>query len=294
MFLGMNSNSFERLGGLPGPFSFLEKNMSVLVPQIMGIINLTPDSFSDGGQFCSSDAVVEQVEQMVAAGAAIIDLGGESTRPFASPVAADEEISRVVPVIKALRKKTDIPLSIDTTKAVVARQALDAGATIVNDISALRHDPQMVEVVKEYLGPVVIMHMQGTPSDMQCCPTYTNVVDEICAFFRERVEWMEAQGIARDRIILDPGIGFGKTLTHNLTILRHVKAFKTLGLPVLIGHSRKSFLEKLLGLPVEARDCPTAIISALVASQGVDILRVHDVAATAQALRLFECLDSGS
>jgi len=264
--------------------------MGLSLPKIMGIINCTPDSFSDGGRFDSVNAAVEQVEEMMAAGVDIIDLGGESSRPFADPVSEAEEISRVIPVLEALRNRTDIPISVDTTKAAVARQALDAGADIVNDISALRADPQMVEVVKSYQGPVVIMHMQGTPRDMQRSPSYTDVVAEICVFFRERVEWLENQGIKGERLVLDPGIGFGKTLEHNLTILRNITAFKSLGFPVLIGHSRKSFLEKLLGLAVENRDCPTAILSALMSFQGVDYLRVHDVAATARALRLAECM----
>ncbi len=256
----------------------------------MGILNVTPDSFSDGGSFTSEAAVIAQVEGMLAADVDIIDVGGESTRPFAEPVAEDEELSRVIPAIEAIRRITDIPISIDTSKAVVARQALATGATMVNDISALRKDPAMVGVVAGYDGPVIIMHMQGTPGDMQVNPRYENVVEEICAFFEERIAWMDKQGIERERIILDPGIGFGKTLDHNLAILRNIDAFKQSGHPVLIGHSRKSFLEKLLGLPVEERDCPTAVISALCAARGADILRVHDVALTRQAVELATAL----
>ncbi len=260
-------------------------------PQLMGILNVTPDSFSDGGRFISSKAVSQQIEQMIAGGADIIDVGGESTRPFAEPVPVEEELTRVIPAIKSVRTiSAAIPISIDTTKAEVARAALDAGATMVNDISALRHDPKMIEVVQSYGGPVIIMHMQGTPGDMQVQPQYTDVVAEIRDFFRERTAWMEARGVAGKRIIIDPGIGFGKTLEHNLTILSNVRSFKELGFPVLIGHSRKSFFEALLKVPMAQRDCPTAVVSALCAQQEVDILRIHDVGATAVALRLVEAL----
>ncbi len=260
------------------------------LPRIMGILNVTPDSFSDGGRFTTPESMVEQVRQMLAAGADIIDVGGESTRPFAEPVSASEELDRVIPAIEAIRGISDVPVSVDTTKAGVARAALAAGATMVNDISALRADPAMVEVVREYDGPVIIMHMQGTPGDMQVDPRYDDVVAEIRAFLGQRIEWLAANGIARERVIIDPGIGFGKTLEHNLAILRNIPAFRELGCPVLIGHSRKSFLEKLLALEVDERDCTTAQISAHCACQGADILRVHDVAATRNALRLLAAL----
>ena len=256
-------------------------------PQVMGILNVTPDSFSDGGSFTTEEAIVNQVEQMIADGVDSIDVGGESTRPFAEPVPVKEELNRVIPAIKAIRKiSSTIPVSIDTTKASVARTALAAGATMVNDISALRHDPEMVELIKGYDGPVIIMHMQGTPGDMQVKPHYENVIAEICTFFTDRIAWMETQGIDPGRIIIDPGIGFGKTLDHNLTLLRNIQELKRLGHPVLIGHSRKSFFDKLLRIPVEKRDCPSAIVSALCAKQEVDILRVHDVAKTVAAIRL--------
>ncbi len=260
------------------------------MPRVMGILNVTPDSFSDGGRFTSDEAVTDQVRQMLAAGVDIIDVGGESTRPFAEPVSEEEELARVIPAIKAIRRQTDIPVSIDTTKANVARAALAAGATMVNDISALRNDPAMLDVVRSYDGPVIIMHMQGTPGDMQVDPRYDDVVAEICDFFSSRIDWLVREGVARERVIIDPGIGFGKTLEHNLAILRAIAAFKKLRCPVLIGHSRKSFFEKLLGLPVADRDCVTAQVSAHCASQGVDILRVHDVGATRNALRLLAAL----
>ena len=254
----------------------------------MGILNVTPDSFSDGGEFVSNSSIALQVKKMVVEGADIIDVGGESTRPFAEVVSGVDELQRVIPTIEAIRGFTDISISVDTTKAEVARQALRAGATMVNDISALRHDPVMVEVVRGYDGPVIIMHMQGSPGDMQVAPRYDNVVEDICDFFRERIAFMEGAGIDRKRIIIDPGIGFGKTCEHNLAILAGIRNFKQLGLPVLIGHSRKSFMEKLLGLPLAERDCPTAVISALLIGYGVDILRVHDVGLNRQAVLLAE------
>ncbi|WP_417913338.1 dihydropteroate synthase [Candidatus Electronema sp. TJ] len=261
-------------------------------PQLMGILNVTPDSFSDGGSFFTAQSLLRQAERLLAEGADIIDIGGESTRPFAQPVAEEEELRRIVPAIEAVRSlSAAVPISIDTTKAAVARAALAAGATMLNDISALRHDPAMLDAARSFDGPVIIMHMQGTPGNMQRDPQYNDVVREICAFFQERTAWMEAQGIRRERIILDPGIGFGKTLEHNLAILRKISAFKQLGFPVLIGHSRKSFLGKLLGLPTEERDWATALVSALCAKQGADMLRVHDVAKTAAALRLAKELE---
>ncbi len=263
--------------------------------QVMGILNVTPDSFSDGGRFTEEQAVVEQAKKMLAHEVDIIDIGGESTRPFAEPVAEQEELARVIPAIQAVRElSADIPISIDTTKGSVAVAALEQGATIINDISALRQDADMVKVVRACEAPVIIMHMLGTPDNMQVAPAYNNVVAEICAFFQERTSWMQSQGIAQERIILDPGIGFGKTLEHNLAILRHVAAFKQLGFPVLIGHSRKSFFEKLLGTPVEERDSPTAVVSALCVQQGADILRVHDVGQTRAAVRLAEVLEESA
>ncbi len=261
----------------------------------MGILNVTPDSFSDGGQCVGGQAVIEQAKKMLAYGVDIIDIGGESTRPFAEPVAEQEELTRVLPAIEAIRGlSSDIPISIDTTKAGVAAAALEQGATIINDISALRQDPEMIQVASSCEVPIIIMHMQGTPENMQVAPEYADVVTEICVFFQERTSWLESQGIAPERIILDPGIGFGKTLEHNVEILRNVATFKQLGFPVLIGHSRKSFMEKLLGTPVEKRDCPTAVVSALCAQQGADILRVHDVGQTVAAVRLAEVFKESS
>lgn len=254
--------------------------------KIMGILNITPDSFSDGGSLMSEDAVKLQIQEMLDSGVDILDVGGESTRPFAEPVSVKEELARVIPVIERIRAVTDLPISIDTTKAVVAEKALAAGATIVNDISALRYDQDMLRVVQGYSGPLVIMHMQGTPGNMQVDPHYDDVVEEIIEFFQERIDWLTANGVDKERIVIDPGIGFGKTVEHNLTILRNVKRFKETGCPVLIGHSRKSFIGKLLDLDVEKRDCATAMLSLFLAQGGADFLRVHNVRLTRQAVQL--------
>ncbi len=256
------------------------------IPKIMGILNVTPDSFSDGGQFDSEASACSQAEALVVSGADIIDVGGESTRPFAESVSVEDELQRVLPAIRAIRSRFPIPISIDTTKAEVARQALDAGADIINDVSALRKDPEMIDLVRETTVPVIIMHMQNTPGDMQLKPQYDNVIHDIIAFFRERIQWLEEKGIDPQRITLDPGIGFGKTVSHNLSILKHLEVFKTLGCPVLLGHSRKRFIEDITGLAVEERDLPTAVVSALALQSGVDIIRVHNVAASHQALQM--------
>jgi dihydropteroate synthase len=258
---------------------------------IMGILNVTPDSFSDGGRFLAESSIATQIDTMVEAGADIIDVGGESTRPFAEPVSIAEELDRVLPAIRMIRQRSSIPISIDTTKAEVARRALAEGADIINDISALRFDRDMISLVRETEVPVIIMHMQGTPSDMQVDPHYDDVVSEIKDFFEERLAWAEENGISRNRFIIDPGIGFGKAVGHNLSILKRVAEFAELGCPVLIGHSRKSFIGKLLGAELDTRDVATAAISALCAQQGVSILRVHDVEKTVQAVRLAEAIN---
>jgi len=264
--------------------------MQRLRTRVMGILNVTPDSFSDGGSFHDCNDALRQAETLIGAGADILDVGGESTRPYAEPVSLADELARTIPLIRAVRARHTIPISIDTTKAEVARQALAAGADIINDISALKKDPAMLEVAAATDAPVIIMHMQGTPADMQNRPIYSNVVDEVLAFLLERIDWMVANGIARKRIIVDPGIGFGKTIAHNLSIIKHLDRFRTLGLPVLLGHSRKSFLGQLTGLEAEKRDLPTAVVSALAVTHQVDIIRVHDVAATRQALQVAEAV----
>lgn len=257
---------------------------------IMGILNVTPDSFSDGGQFTTKDAILQATERMIHEGADILDVGGESTRPFAPPVPIDEEIRRVVPAITAIRQRHSIPISIDTTKAKVAELALDAGADIINDISAMRFDPAMAPLAGERGCPIIIMHMQGKPTDMQIKPLYTDVIAETIAFFNERLRALAEFGIDRHQIILDPGIGFGKTLAHNLAILHHAADYQVLGCPVLVGHSRKSFFVSLLGQDLGDRDLPTAVLSGLLSQRQVAILRVHNVKATFQAVRLAQAL----
>ena len=264
--------------------------MSPAAIKIMGILNVTPDSFSDGGSFYSFDQAVAQAEKLIADGADILDIGGESTRPFAKPVSLDNELQRTIPVIEAIRARHTIPISIDTIKAEVARRALAAGADIINDISALRHDPDMLDVVHNSAAPVIIMHMQGTPADMQVNPVYDDVVIDILDFFRERIDWLTANGVDRQRLILDPGIGFGKTVDHNLSILKHLSRFVGLGLPVLLAHSRKRFLGEVSGLAASQRDQLTAVVSALSVNHGVSYLRVHDVASTRLAVRLAEAI----
>jgi dihydropteroate synthase len=265
----------------------LEFGSKVLV---MGILNVTPDSFSDGGQFFSKSNIAAQIDTMVESGADIIDVGGESTRPFAEPVSIEDELARVLPAIRMIRKRSSLPISIDTTKAEVAQKALDEGANIINDISALRFDRDMIGLVRETEVPVIIMHMQGTPSDMQVDPHYDDVVADIKDFFQERLTWASENGVPGKRFIIDPGIGFGKTVEHNLSILNRVAEFSELGCPVLIGHSRKAFIGKLLGTEVDKRDVATAAVSALCAMQGVSFLRVHDVKKTVEAVRLAEAI----
>ena len=261
-------------------------------PQLMGILNVTPDSFSDGGRYLAGDALAARIAELLADGADIIDVGGESSRPGASPVAEEEELARVLPAVEAIRRVSDIPVSIDTTKAGVARRALAAGANIVNDISALEMDADMTAVLRESGARVVLMHMQGRPRDMQTAPQYDDVVGEIDAYLARRIEHLEAAGIPRARMIVDPGLGFGKTTAHNLAILRGLETFTRHGCPLLIGHSRKRFLGDLTGIPTPGdRDPATALTSVWCANKGADILRVHNVAATRQALALWRALE---
>lgn len=256
----------------------------------MGILNVTPDSFSDGGSFVSKGEMIKHVRQMISAGADIIDVGGESSRPFANPVSLEEELNRVLPAIETIRSEYSIPISIDTTKADVARLAVEAGADIINDISALRFDPEMASVVKYSGCPLVVMHMQGTPGDMQVAPTYSDIVTESIDFFKERISWLAVKGIPKNLLILDPGIGFGKTLQHNLTILNHLDAYRSLGCPLLVGHSRKSFIGKILADETADREIATAAISSFLVYQHTAIIRVHDVAKNMQAIKAAQAI----
>ncbi|SFI35425.1 dihydropteroate synthase [Planctomicrobium piriforme] len=253
-------------------------------PRLMGIVNVTPDSFSDGGRWVSVAAAVEHALELVEQGADVLDIGGESTRPNAEPVTAEEELRRVVPVIEALSRQTTTPISIDTTKADVAQAALAAGASIVNDVSGLTFDPQMASVCAASDCGVILMHMQGTPQTMQLNPTYTNAVTEIRDYLNARCDALVAAGIARERLMVDPGIGFGKTAAHNVEILSHISQFRAAGRPVLIGHSRKGFLQKLVGRKVDERQAGTIGVSIALAAQHTDMLRVHDVGAVRDAL----------
>jgi dihydropteroate synthase len=259
---------------------------------VMGVLNVTPDSFSDGGQFFSIEAALERAGQMIREGADLLDIGGESTRPGAASVPAEEEIRRVIPVIQQLAVRTTTPISIDTQKPEVARAALLAGASIVNDIAANRADDAMGRVVAEFRAGYVAMHMQGTPQTMQQHPAYTDVAREVDGFFADRLARLEALGVRREQVALDPGIGFGKTLEHNLQLLAALPRFARHGRPVLLGVSRKSFLGKLTGAEIPADRLPGALAcAALAVRDGVQILRVHDVRETVAAARVAEAVE---
>ncbi|TXI73922.1 MAG: dihydropteroate synthase [Dokdonella sp.] len=261
----------------------------------MGILNVTPDSFSDGGRFDRPDAAVARAETMAAEGAPLIDIGGESTRPGAAPVDVEEETRRVVPVVAAVaRRLPGVWVSIDTSKAEVARRALDAGARLVNDVSALS-DPAMATVLHEHRAPAVLMHRRGDPRTMQDNPVYTDVIAAIASFFEERLAFAAAHGLPRTNFLLDPGLGFGKTTAHNLTILRRLGEFQRFGLPLLIGASRKSFIGRALGgettpLPPADREEGSLAAALWAAAKGARVLRVHDVRAAARALTLWRAL----
>ncbi len=254
----------------------------------MGIINVTPDSFSDGGRFLDAAAAVAHARALVADGADLLDVGGESTRPGANPVSEQEEMGRVMPVIRQLVAEVPVPISIDTRKAAVAQAAIDAGAEIINDVSGLTADPCMVEAAAATGAGVCVMHMQGTPETMQKNPVYTDVVAEVREYLRNRRDALIAAGIARERICLDPGIGFGKTYEHNLLLLRSCRELVSLGCPVLVGHSRKSFLGRLVGDATVDRTQAGVGVALALAVQGVSVLRVHDIRPVRDALLAFE------
>ncbi|MDD5748218.1 MAG: dihydropteroate synthase [Actinomycetota bacterium] len=261
---------------------------------IMGVLNVTPDSFSDGGRFLETTQAFEYASKMKEWGADIIDVGGESTRPGSAPVALGEEMRRTIPVVERIRSELDIPVSIDTTKAEVARRAIDAGASIINDISALGFDGRMIDVARDTGAAVIIMHMQGTPRDMQENPIYEDVVLDVSRFLRERVSIAVGKGIEPGRIIVDPGIGFGKNLEHNLEIIRRIDEFRSLGYPIAIGPSRKRFIGEITGRAVDERVFGTAASVAFVISRGVDIVRVHDVREMVDVVRVADALQRRS
>ena len=258
---------------------------------IMGIVNVTPDSFSDGGHFARTDEAVDHALRLAEEGADILDIGGESTRPGAAAVTTDEELRRVIPVIEKLAGKTTAALSIDTSKAAVARAAAAAGAEIINDVTALQGDDDMPRVAAESGCAVVLMHMQGTPRTMQLNPHYNDVVAEVAGHLAQRVAAARAAGIGPERIAIDPGIGFGKTVEHNMQLITGLERFAALGHPVLLGASRKSFLATVAACPeLEDRDLPTAVLTALGYGSGARLFRVHAVRPNLQALRLAEAL----
>ena len=256
------------------------------IPLVMGIVNATPDSFSDGGTYLASDDAIKHGLRLANEGAAIIDVGGESTRPYSQPVSTEQEIERVVPVVQGIAAQSDVPISIDTSKAAVAVAAIAAGAEIINDVTGLTGDPQMLQVAAESGVGVCAMHMQGTPLTMQDAPHYTNVVQEIAEYLKQRKKCLLDAGISLEKICLDPGIGFGKTHDHNLELLAGCEAFLELGCPILIGHSRKGFIGKLLGDKEAERDSGTLAISLLMAQKKMHILRLHEVATTVAALKV--------
>jgi dihydropteroate synthase len=294
-FKGLLAKMQQHQFGLPGLAGEIEEALrhydGVLVPMmiggkefifgkrtfIMGIVNVTPDSFSDGGQFAKAEDAIEHALKLEQEGADILDIGGESTRPGAQEVSIEKEIKRVVPVIRGIREKSNIPVSIDTRKAAVAKEAIAAGASMVNDISGLRFDPDMAEVVAECSVPICLMHMRGIPLNMQENIYYENLMQDILDFLCESIAIAKNAGILGHKIIVDPGIGFGKTIEQNLEILKQLREFKVLGCPVMAGTSRKSVIGKTLDLPVEQRLEGTAVTVAVAIANGADFVRVHDV-----------------
>ncbi len=267
--------------------TYKNKQLDLSDPQIMGILNITPDSFSDGGKFNQFNDAMDHVQSMIMAGATIIDIGGESTRPGAAEVSLNDELNRVIPLIKAIRENFDVWISLDTNKTAVMIAGIEAGIDIVNDIRALQDDDAL-EVVANANIPVCIMHMKGQPRTMQNNPQYHDVLQEVCDFLQQRIDVCIAAGINKRNIIIDPGFGFGKTIEHNYHLLAHFKHFHQFGVPVLAGMSRKSMITKLLGKPTSEAIVGSVVCATLAAQQGAQIIRVHDVVATQDALRVLK------
>lgn len=260
-------------------------------PVVMGVINVTPDSFSDGGDYLETDAAVKRAWEMAEEGAGIIDIGAESTRPWSAAIDSDQELARLLPVLRNLGPDFSVPISVDTSKARVAAAALEAGASMVNDITAMRGDPEMAAVVRDAGCPVILVHMKETPATMQDEPVYENVVEEVYEFLAEQLSWAVDQGIPEANLMVDPGIGFGKTIEHNLQLLRQLRGLRCLGRPVVLGASRKAFLGRLLGLAEpKKRVAGTLVTTVLAAMQAVDVVRVHDVKENVQAAVLTRAL----
>jgi dihydropteroate synthase len=260
---------------------------------VIGVLNVTPDSFSDGGRFFERDRAIEQGIAMVRQGADILDVGGESSRPYSRRIPAEEELNRVIPVIEALRREVEVPISIDTVKAQVAREALRTGASIVNDISALRFDPEMSEVIAEAGVPVILMHMKGTPEDMQVQPVYDRTLPEIIGFLRDALDRAGQGGIRQDLTIVDPGIGFGKTIDHNLEIIRDLKQLQCLERPILVGTSRKAFIGRILNKDVDGRETGTMATLAAAVMNGAHIVRAHDVEKAVETVKMIDAIKRG-
>ncbi|MEC9091110.1 MAG: dihydropteroate synthase [Planctomycetota bacterium] len=260
------------------------------IPVLMGIVNVTPDSFSDGGNYLEKNAAVDQALQLVDAGAGIIDVGGESTRPYSRPVSEAEELCRVVETVERIASQTRVPVSIDTSKSKVAAECLAAGAEIINDVTGLEGDPQMINVASEFQPGVCAMHMQGNPQTMQDQPAYENVVDEIFDYLLDRKQFLLDRGLSPQRICLDPGIGFGKSHQHNLELIAQCGRFHDLECPILVGHSRKGFLAKVLGDPECDREAATAGVAVELARQAIQVIRVHDPGVVSQTIRLFDAV----
>ncbi|MCE2826990.1 MAG: dihydropteroate synthase [Verrucomicrobium sp.] len=261
--------------------------------QVMGILNVTPDSFSDGGHYLDAGRAVERAQEMLSEGAEFIDIGGESTRPGAAPVDEAEELRRVIPVVRALAGRTRAVISVDTRKAGVARAALDAGASLINDVEASRSDPELWRAVASVGAGYVLMHMQGRPETMQAAPAYGDVVAEVGAFFRERLLRLQEAGVRAGQVLVDPGIGFGKSLDHNLRLMRGLGMLSSVGRPILLGVSRKSFIGRLFAVePHQRLGASLACAVWAAGAAGASVFRVHDVAATVQALRMREVLES--
>jgi len=261
---------------------------------VMGVLNLTPDSFYDGGRYTREAQALRRVEEMIGEGADIIDVGGESVRPGAEPINLDEELSRVIPVIEKVRRLFPVTISIDTYKAEVARQAIEKGAEMVNDISGLRFDPDLRKIVAGYEVPLILMHIKGTPKNMQDNPRYHSLMEEIISYLRKSIKLAEESGVDPARIIVDPGIGFGKTTAHNLEILRRLEELKSLGRPILVGLSRKSFIGNVLGLPQEERLEGGLAATSMAVSGGARIVRTHDVKPTRRAVDMVQAILRGS
>ncbi|MCX7883754.1 MAG: dihydropteroate synthase [Caloramator sp.] len=260
--------------------------------KIMGILNITPDSFYEGSRVASVDLALQRALKMIEEGADILDIGGESTRPGSEPISENEEIERVIPIIEAIRKNNkEILISVDTYRAKTAEYSIKAGADIINDISAMTFDDDMAKIVKKYDVPVVLMHIKGTPKNMQSNPYYDDVLKEVYDFLKERIEYSKSLGIEKDKIIIDPGIGFGKLLEHNIELIKNIDYFKTLGCPILLAHSRKSSIGAVLGnLPPNERLEGTIAVSCFAALKGVDMIRVHDVKENKRAVKMIEVL----